>query len=152
LKTAASGPDPVAAIAVLDASVVVDMVAPNVSMSAPAVRTLRRLSSEGTELVAPRLLLSECSNALLSGVKRSRWTGAAADIAYSHLIRLPFKLADDATHLDRAWELSRRYDNHPIYDMVYVAVAERAHATLVTADATLRQRLAHFSWIVAPDR
>ena len=128
-----------------------DIVAPNVSMSAPAVRTLRRLSKEGTELIAPRLLLSECSNALLSGVKRSKWTGAAADIAYSQLIRLPFKLADDANHLDRAWELSRRYDNHPIYAMIYVAVAERAHGTLVTADSTLRQRLAHFSWIVAPD-
>ena len=140
-----------AAVAVLDASVVVDIVAPSVSMSAPAVRTLRRLSKEGTELLAPRLLLSECSNALLSGVKRSKWTGAAADIAYSQLIRLPFKLADDATHLDRAWELSRRYDNHPIYDMIYVAVAERAHGTLVTADSTLRQRLADFSWIVAHD-
>ena len=140
------------AIAVLDASVVIDVVAPNVSLSAPALRTLRRLSSEGTELIAPRLLLSECSNALLSGVKRSKWTGAAADIAYTQLIRLPFKLADDATHMDRAWELSRRYDNHPIYDMIYVAVAERAHGTLITADATLRQRLAHFSWVVAPDR
>ena len=140
-----------AAVAVLDASVVVDLVAPTVMMSAPAVRTLRRLSREGAEFVAPRLLLLECSNALLSGVRRSKWTGAAADMAYSHLIRLPFKLADDATHLDRAWELSRRYDNHPIYDMIYVAVAERAHGTLITGDATLRQRLAHFSWIVAPD-
>jgi predicted nucleic acid-binding protein len=53
--------------------------------------------------------------------------------------------------MDRAWELSRRYDNHPIYDMIYVAVAERAHGTLVTADSNLRQRLANFAWIVAPD-
>jgi predicted nucleic acid-binding protein len=57
----------VAAVAVLDASVVVDIVAPTVSMSALAVRTLRRLSKEGMELIAPRLLLSECDNALLRG-------------------------------------------------------------------------------------
>ncbi|HEV3343086.1 MAG TPA: hypothetical protein VG125_22115 [Pirellulales bacterium] len=67
MTTAASGPDPVAAVAVLDASVVVDIVAPTVSMSALAVRTLRRLSKEGMELIAPRLLLSECDNALLRG-------------------------------------------------------------------------------------
>lgn len=138
-------------VAVLDASVVVDVVAPNVSMSSPAVRTLRRLSAEGAELLAPRLLLAECSNALLMGVKRAKWTGAAADLAYAHLTRLPLKLADDAAHMERAWELSRRYDNHPIYDMIYVAVAERARATLITADAALRQRLARFGWIAAPD-
>jgi predicted nucleic acid-binding protein len=53
--------------------------------------------------------------------------------------------------MDRAWELSRRYDNHPIYDMVYVAVAEAAGTTLITADANLRSRLTHLAWINGPD-
>lgn len=137
--------------AVLDASVVVDVVAPNVSLSSSAVRTMRRLARQGIDLLAPRLLLAECANALLTGIKRSKWSGAAADLAYAELTRLPVKFADDVVHLDRAWELSRRYDNHPVYDMIYVAVAERANATFITADAGLRQRLSHLAWIVAPD-
>jgi len=136
---------------VLDASVVVDCVAPGIDSSSPAMRTMRRLAAERAEIVAPRLLLTECANALLTGVKRGKWSGAAADLAYGFLAKLPLRLADDAQHLDRAWELSRRYDNHPIYGMVYVAVAEAAHTTLITADATLRTRLTHLSWISGPD-
>jgi predicted nucleic acid-binding protein len=136
---------------VLDASVVVDCVAPGIDASSSAMRTMRRLSSERAELIAPRLLLTECANALLTGVKRGKWSGAAADLAYGFLVKLPFRLADDAHHMDRAWELSRRYDNHPIYDMVYVAVAEAAGTTLITADSTLRSRLTHFAWISGPD-
>jgi predicted nucleic acid-binding protein len=115
------------------------------------MRTMRRLSSERAELIAPRLLLTECANALLTGVKRGKWSGAAADLAYGFLVKLPFRLADDAHHLDRAWELSRRYDNHSIYDMLYVAVAEAARTTLITADSTLRSRLNHLTWINGPD-
>ncbi len=136
---------------VLDASVVVDCVAPGIDSSSSAMRTMRRLSSERAELIAPRLLLTECANALLTGVKRGKWSGAAADLAYGFLVKLPFRLADDAHHMDRAWELSRRYDNHPIHDMVYVAVAEAAGTTLITADSTLRSRLTQFAWIRGPD-
>jgi predicted nucleic acid-binding protein len=138
-------------VPVLDASVVVDCVAPDVTLSSRAVRTLARLSAEGAELVGPRLLLSECSNALLMGIRKGRWTGAAADQAKAQLSMFPVKLADDAQHLDRAWELSRRYDNHPIYDMVYVAIAEAAGIDLITADETLLARLAHLGWVKPPD-
>ena len=137
---------------VLDASVLVDCVAPDVKLSSRAVRTLARLSAEGAELVGPRLLLAECSNALLMGIRRGRWTGAAADAAKTQLSTLPVRLADDAQHLDRAWELSRRYDNHPLYDMVYVAIAEAAGIDLITADETLLARLAHLAWVKPPDR
>ena len=58
---------------------------------------------------------------------------------------------DDGRDLDRAWDLARRYDDHPIYDMVYVAVAERRGAVLVTADEGLRRRLSTLAWVVGPD-
>lgn len=136
---------------VLDASVVIDCIAPDVTLSSRAVRTLERLSAEGAELVGPGLLVQECANALLTGIRKGRWSGAAADQAYGFLVSLPLKLTDDARHVDRAWELSRRFDNHPIYDMVYVAVAEAAGIDLITADETLRSRLQHLAWIKAPD-
>jgi predicted nucleic acid-binding protein len=119
--------------------------------SSPSVRTLTRLSKQGAELIGPRLLLTECANALLMGLRKGRWSGAAADMAFGFLVRMPIRLADDAQHLDRAWELSRRYDNHPIYDMLYVAVAEAAGVVLITADQGLRSRLRHLSWVVGPD-
>lgn len=67
------------------------------------------------------------------------------------LLRLPVRVVDDQRDLVRGWELARRYDNHPIYDMIYVALAERNRLELIIADGSLRQRLAHLSWIVGPE-
>ena len=53
----------------------------------------------------------------------------------------------DAPDRARAFELARRYDNWPVYDMVYVALAERLGTELITADQRLRTRLAHLGWV-----
>ena len=137
---------------VVDASVVIDWVAPGVSATAPAVKFFDRLARASLEIAGPRLLLEEVSNALLSGVRRRRWSGAAADASHGLLLSLPVRLADDHRDLDRAWELARRYDNHPIYDMIYVALAERKATAFVTADEALRRRLTNVDWIVGPDQ
>lgn len=115
------------------------------------MRTLQRLASESADLVAPRLLLEEVGNALVTGIRRRRWTGAEADGAFVRLRSLPVRLIDSPSDLDRAYELARRYDEHPLYDMLYVAVAERTHTTLITADAVLRSRLAALPWVIGPD-
>jgi len=138
-------------VTVVDASIVVDWVAPGAGPASPAMATLSRLVDEGETLVSPRLLLEEVANALLTGLRRRRWSGAEADAAYSRLRRLPVRIVDDERDLDRAWDLARRYDDHPIYEMVYVAVAERRGAVLVTADEGLRRRLSTLAWVVGPD-
>ncbi|MBJ7607832.1 MAG: type II toxin-antitoxin system VapC family toxin [Candidatus Dormibacteraeota bacterium] len=136
---------------VVDASVVVDWVAPDTDPSSPALVTLRRLAAERAPLLAPRLLVEEVANALLTGVRRRRWSGAAADLSCSSLRRLPIRLVDDSGVVERAWDLARRYDDHPIYDMLYVAVAERARTVLITADRQLRSRLHMLEWVIPPD-
>jgi predicted nucleic acid-binding protein len=136
---------------VVDASVVIDWVSPDASASTPSVRLLDRLSSRGAVFLGPRLLFEEVSNALINGTRRQRWSGAAADSSQALLLRLPVRIADDQRDLVRAWDLARRYDNHPVYDMIYVALAERTAMELITADASLRRRLAHLSWIVGPE-
>jgi predicted nucleic acid-binding protein len=83
-------------------------------------------------------------------VRRGRWTGAAADEAYARLAGLPVQTVDDLVHLDRGWELSRRYDNHPVHDMLYAAGAEAARTELITADQTLQRRLGSLGWVRAP--
>lgn len=135
---------------VVDASVVVDWVAPGIDPELPAVALLERLAGENAELLAPRLLLEEVSNALLTGIRRGRWNGPAADASHLLLRRLPVRLVDEPRDLERAWDLARRYDDHPIYDMLYVALAERRRTQLVTADAALRELLAGFDWVLAP--
>lgn len=136
---------------VVDASVVVDWVAPGGDAAVAAVAARDRLAATEAELVAPRLLLQEVSNALLTGVRRGRWSGAEADRAHVLLRALPIRIDDESRDVVRAWDLSRRYDDHPVYDMVYVAVAERRGMELITADAALRERLAGIDWLVGPE-
>ena len=116
------------------------------------METLRRLIRSNEPVLAPELLLVECASALAAGVRRRRWTGAAADAAYGLLSGLPIQTVSDRRYLDRAWELSRRYDNHPIYDMLYAATAEAAGTVLVTADQTLLDRLGSLGWVQRPGR
>lgn len=137
---------------VVDASVVVDWVAPGADPELPAVKALEVLAATEEELIAPRLLHEEVSNALLSGVRRNRWSGAAADAARALLTQLPVRVVDEPRDLDRAWDLARRHDNHPIYDLLYVAVAERRRTELITADTRLRDQLVGLDWLVAPEQ
>ncbi len=136
---------------VVDASVVVDWVAPSAEPASPAMALLDRLVRANDPLAAPRLLLEEVSNALVTGIRRQRWSGAEADSAFRRLRELPVRLVDDGRDLRRAWDLSRRYDNHPIYDMIYVAVAERTRTLLITADRELRKRVVDLIWVVGLD-
>jgi predicted nucleic acid-binding protein len=136
---------------VVDASIVVDWVAPGSDPQGDAGRLLSRLAREAAPILAPRLLLEECANALVTGIRRRRWSGAQADAAYVLLQQLPVDLVDQPSDLDRAFELSRRYDEHPVHDMVYVAVAERLGEQLVTADDALRSRLGTLPFVVGPD-
>ena len=135
---------------VVDASVVVDWVAPDVDPRLPSVLLLDELASADVELLAPRLLMEEVGNALLTGVRRRRWSGSAADGAWSLLRAMPVRLADDARDLERAWDLARRFDAHPVYDMLYVALAERERMELITADEDLRRRLIGLGWVMGP--
>lgn len=55
-------------------------------------------------------------------------------------------LDDDSA---RAFELARRHDANPVYDMVYLALAERISGTLVTADRRLLDRVPHLAHVQA---
>ncbi len=94
-------------------------------------------------------MLHEVANALLTGVRRGRWSGAEADAAHGALTTLPVALLDEPADSGRAYELSRRHDEHPLYDMVYLALAQRLPARLVTADLRLLARVGHLPEVLA---
>jgi predicted nucleic acid-binding protein len=59
--------------------------------------------------------------------------------------------ACERRYLSRAWDLARRYDNRAIYDLVYVALADRRRTQLVSADAALRRTLIGIDWVISPE-
>ena len=132
---------------VVDANLVVDLVAPDVAVGGPAERLVRGLAAAGADVAAPALVWLESSNALLTGIRRGRWNGEAADSAFGRLAGIPLVIADISADWQRAFELARRYDNWPVYDMVYVALAERLGTEFYTADDRLRARLVHLPWV-----
>jgi hypothetical protein len=74
----------------------------------------------GEDLHAPAMLPLEVINALLTGVRQGRWEGQAADAASSFVASLPVSLYDNGRDRHQAWEPAHRYNNYPIYDILYV--------------------------------
>ena len=138
-------------MAIVDASVVVEFIAPDADTTSVIQQLFDCWAQTGEELHAPSMLPLEATNALLTGVRRQRWDGQAADAAARLVAAVPMTLHDDGRDRHRAWELARRYDNHPVYDMLYVALAERLGEPLVTVDDTLCRRLAHLGLVLRPD-
>lgn len=135
---------------IVDANVVFDWVAPRIDPEHPSLGLLDRLVGADEDLCAPRLLIAEVCNVLVSGVRRGSWSGAEADRSQLLLSDLPVSLEDDPRDFHRAWWLARRYDNHPFYDLIYVALAERKGMTFVTRDVKLKRRLSDLDFVVEP--
>lgn len=131
---------------VIDACVVIDFISPDQDQS-PARDFFVDEAKAGDSLVAPGLMWLETRNVLLTGVRRRQWTGTQADAAAARLVKLPVQRLDSPADVARAYELARRYDNCPVYDMIYVALAERLGAQLYTTDSKLCNRLAHLGWV-----
>lgn len=138
-------------VAIVDASVLVEFIAPDADTASVTQQLFDCWAQTGEELHAPSMLPLEVKNALLTGVRRQRWDGHAADAAARLVASFPMTLHDDERDRHRAWELARRYDNHSIYDMLYVALAERLGEPLVTVDDKLCRRLAHLGLVLRPD-
>jgi predicted nucleic acid-binding protein len=93
---------------------------------------------ETTEpLYAPDLVLTEVSNAMWARLRKLGGAhGPAVKAAASALPRMLTLLVPVVELLPRAIELA--FDlQHPIYDCIYLALAEREKAALITADRRL---------------
>jgi predicted nucleic acid-binding protein len=119
---------------VVDASIAVKWVIPEVlSEQADRVR------DSDDDVLAPDLLLVEVANALWRKTVAREITPREADTALGLVRRSGVDLHPTEPLLSRAMDLARRL-NHPIYDCVYLALAERERARFVTADQRLLRR------------
>jgi predicted nucleic acid-binding protein len=121
---------------VVDASVAVQWIIPEADSAAA-----RALLDARYRLHAPTYLPLEVDSALIKCVRRRAMSLAEAMAARQASRAQPLELHDAASLFDPAWEIAGD-EQVSIYDALYVALAERLNATLVTADARLVRSLA----------
>ena len=100
-----------------------------------------RLLEQRHELFAPRLLASEVGNALWRKVRMGELERSRAGALAAAISEMAISWMGDEVICSDAVRLSLALD-HPVYDCVYLALAHRIGATLVTADARFANSLA----------
>ncbi len=128
---------------VIDASVALKWVIPEV-LSDKA----DRLRAGDDEILAPDLLLVEVANALWKKAMSREISPPEADRAFELVSESGIDLRPTVPLLTRAMEIARRLD-HPVYDCVYLALADREQASFVTADRRLLRRVPSRTFRVA---
>lgn len=108
----------------------------------------RELITDDEPMVAPDLVLTEVASALWKRVKASELLELHAERSLAALPEFFARLDLTSDLVNEAFRLSFRL-RHPIYDCVYLALAMRLEALLVTADkkfalAAARGSLTHY--------
>lgn len=101
----------------------------------------RRMLTDANELHAPRLLAAEVANALWSKVRQGAITPSDAVALISTVTGQPINWADDVSVAGDALSIALSL-GRTIYDCMYLALARRIGAVLVTADARFVNALA----------
>ena len=120
---------------VVDASIAVKWVIPEV-LSDQA----DRIRDGDADVLAPDLLLVEVANALWKKTAAKEISPREADAAFDLVRRSGIDLRATGPLLPRAMDVARRL-GHPVYDCVYLALAERERSAFVTADQRLLRKL-----------
>lgn len=95
-----------------------------------------RLLVRGEEMHAPDLILGEAANAAWKKHRRGEVTHGQAEALAAALPHYFARIWPSRELIDRALRLALDLD-HPVYDGLYLACAEAAGGTLVSADARL---------------
>lgn len=95
--------------------------------------------------IAPDLVLLEIANTAWKKEQRGEISPDHATAIVESAPRFFTRLVPAATLLERALAVARVLD-HPVYDCVYLALADDEQARLVTADRRLAGRVAGTRW------
>ena len=119
------------AMLVIDASVAVKFVTEE-----PGSEEAYEIVAGPEPLIAPDWVLAECANAIARKVQDDQLSRAAAEASFTELPRFFSKLFDTGRLLDAGFQLALDID-HAVYDCLYLALAIREGAPVVTADEGL---------------
>jgi len=103
----------------------------------PSVRAARRLLLAGHDLIAPSLLLSEVQNVMWKKLRAGQVTEEQGSLVAASLRGFFVHVEPDDKLVEAAWKLATAHD-HPVYDCVYVALAQSAGARLATFDKRMK--------------
>ena len=103
--------------------------------------TAKRLIGGPYELHAPRLLASEVANALWRKARLDEIDRHTAGSIAEAIPETPLRWSEDEQVTAQATRLALALDR-PVYDCVYLALAQRIRCRLVTADARFARALA----------
>ena len=121
---------------VLDASAAIDWLL----QTQAGLQLEKRIYSRGESLHAPHLLDIEVTQVLRRFVREQVVASRRAEEAITDLLNLRIARYPHFPFLPRTWQLRH---NLTAYDAVYIALAERLNATLLTRDARMRTASGH---------
>ncbi|MFN3167219.1 MAG: type II toxin-antitoxin system VapC family toxin [Phycisphaeraceae bacterium] len=121
---------------VLDASVLIKLYI-NEDGSRRAVNAVKKAE----QLLAPDLIWSEAGNILWKYVRREELHCDAAESMLQDMLQLPMLITASADLVGLALELAVQA-NRSVYDCLYLALAVKANAVMLTADQRLANALA----------
>jgi predicted nucleic acid-binding protein len=131
---------------VADASVAVKWVlrGPEERLVPEAVALLSSLVSGEIQVMVPDLFWIEVGNVLWKAVRRTRCTREVAESSLHEIKQQGLITAPSRNLVEAALGIAVRFQS-TVYDSIYVALASRSGAPLITADERLANALAaHF--------
>ena len=126
---------------VVDASVALKWFLPDEPDAAKALAVI----GDGAALIAPDIAIAEVCNAAWRSARLGRIGQDQVTEIAAILPRFFDALVGAAALTARAVAIAVELD-HPVYDCLYVALAEARHAQLVTADKRLLGKLCGTRW------
>ena len=128
---------------VIDASVAAKWFLPpsGEPLAEEALRLLAGYTEGRFRFAVPDLFWAECANILWKAVRQGRWTRSAAEEAILALKDRSLPTTSSRDLLEDAFSIAATFDR-TVYDSLYVALAVRFKADLVTADMRLANALA----------
>ena len=105
----------------------------------------RALAASDASFIAPDTLLVECANAAWRRVRSREIPRAQAQALLKTLPHWFESLVPAAGLHEAAFEMACRL-GHPVYDCLYLALAERDGTRLITADLPFIDRVADSPW------
>ncbi|MEQ1619714.1 MAG: type II toxin-antitoxin system VapC family toxin [Terricaulis sp.] len=114
-------------------------------LNEPGAADAADVFSQGAAPVAPDLVLVEIANGLWAAARRHRIDEATARAQLAATPHLFGELRSSEVLAPRAFEIARALD-HPIYDCLYLAMAEIERMPLITVDARLQKAVTGTPW------
>jgi predicted nucleic acid-binding protein len=126
-----------------DASVAAKWFLPrsNETLIGEAIAVLRRYESGRLELIVPGIFWAEIGNVFWKAVRLGRWPEEAALTAAGEMVDKQFPTIPDCELLTDAISIALAA-GRTVYDSLYVALALRYNAEMVTADERLANSVA----------